>query len=272
MSFLSILKTIGEDIEKGIAVAEPIIGAFVPSVGAILVEVADVIASLEAVTPIVPAAATAKADEVPNLSALVQAVATVSAVNQHADRFAPPSHSTGNMLPTVANMLTRIAGIIQGGGSGGGPIFLVPDPLPAPIPGGGPQDGYEFIFNQRYYATRDARLRPLAYGIAAGQDGNTDALSLDNQTDLANTLYDWKAPGGPGAYGPDHVDFDEQIDFRREGPYATNYQRLLVNGYQRVPVGTGTTTQPPDVVVKENLIGPPIPGKYLLVTCDINQL
>ena len=271
MSFLSILKTIGEDIEKGIAVAEPIIGAFVPSVGAILEEVAAIIGSLETVASIVPPASPTQPDEVPNLRALVQAVATVSAVNQHADRFTPPAHSTVDLLPTVANTLTRIAGIMQGGGSGGGPV-PVPDPLPEPIPGGGPQDGYEFAFNQRYYETRDARLRPLAFGIAAGQDGNADALSQDDQTQLANDLYDWKAPGGPGSYGPDHVDFDEQTDYLRQGPYATNYQRLLVDGYQRVPVGTGTTTQPPNVVTKAELIGPPVPGKYLLVTCDINQL
>jgi hypothetical protein len=148
----------------------------------------------------------------------------------------------------------------------------VPDPLPAPIPGGGPQDGYEFLFNKRYYETRDSRLRALAFGIAAGLDGNTDALSVDDQATHANNLYDWKAPGGPGSYGPEHVDFDQEIDYGRGGPYATNYQRLLIYGYQRVPVGTGTTTQPPNVVTKAELIGPPVPGKYLLVTCDINQL
>jgi hypothetical protein len=148
----------------------------------------------------------------------------------------------------------------------------VPSPLPQPLPGGGPQDGYQFIFNQRYYATRNASLRPLAFGITAGLDPNVDALSADDQTDMANTLYDWKAPGGPGVYGPNHVDFDQQCDYWRNDPYGTMYMRSQVYGYQRVPVGTGSTAQPPNVVNSADLQGPPVPGQYLLVTCDINLL
>jgi len=95
-------------------------------------------------------------------------------------------------------------------------LIEVPNPLPAPIPGG-PQDGYEFLFNKRYYETRDSRLRSLARGIAAGLDGNEDALSDEGQTELANKLYNWKAPGGVGVYGPHHVDFDQEIDYLRGG-------------------------------------------------------
>jgi len=48
--------------------------------------------------------------------------------------------------------------------------------------------------------------------------------------------------------------------------------RSQVYGYQRVPVGTGNTPQPPVVVNPADLQGPPVPGKYLLVTCDANLL
>jgi hypothetical protein len=153
-------------------------------------------------------------------------------------------------------------------------LIVVPDPLPAPIPGGGPRDGYQFIFDQTYYATRDPKLRALAQGLSAGLDPDMDPLSDDDQTALANKLYDWVAPGGPQVYGPDHVDFDQEIDFGRQEPYAVMFDRAFTQqpGYQRVPVGTGKTIQPPEVVKPADLQGPPVKGQYLLVTCDANKL
>jgi hypothetical protein len=150
--------------------------------------------------------------------------------------------------------------------------IVVPNPLPSPIPGGGPRDGYQWIYNQQYYKTRDPKLGPLSNGIAASPSANAAQLSQDDQAALANTLYDWVAPGGPGAYGPNHVDFDQEIDFGRDDPYATNFIRSQSYGYTRVPVGTGTTPQPGEVVNKDDLIGPAIPGQYLLVTMDANLL
>jgi hypothetical protein len=153
----------------------------------------------------------------------------------------------------------------------------VPDPLPAPLPGGGPQDGYQFLFDKRYYETRKKALEPFSYGFSASPFADTPQLDPDAVDALAAKLYDWKAPGGPGVYGPDHVDFDQEIDNvgakTGEGePYAVMYQRQEVLGYQRVPIGTGATTQPPEVVNPADLQGPPVPGQYLLVTCDINLL
>lgn len=156
----------------------------------------------------------------------------------------------------------------------------VPDPLPAPLPGGGPQDGYQFKFDKRYYerlAERNPALAPFTFGIAASPLSATPQLSPDDVDALAAKLYDWKAPGGPGVYGPNHVDFDQEIDYvgakTNEGePYAIMYQRSQVLGYQRVPIGTGATVQPPEVVNPADLQGPPVPGQYLLVTCDINKL
>jgi hypothetical protein len=148
----------------------------------------------------------------------------------------------------------------------------VPNPLPAPLPGGGPQDGYQFRFNQRYYDTRSAQLAGFGFGLAASPNNAQTKLSTDQLSALADALYDWVAPGGPGVYGPDHVDFDEQIDYWQWDPYGTMYMRSQVYGYQRVPIGTGNTTQPPNVVNPADLQGPPEPGKYLLVTCDINLL
>jgi hypothetical protein len=153
-------------------------------------------------------------------------------------------------------------------------MITVPNPLPAPIPGGGPRDGYQFIFDQEYYKTRDPKLRGLAQGLSAGLDPTLDQLSDTDQATLANALYDWVAPGGPQVYGPDHMDFDQEIDFGRQEPYAVMFDRQETQqpGYQRVPVGTGTTTQPPEVVKPADLQGPPVKGQYLLVTCDINKL
>jgi hypothetical protein len=115
-------------------------------------------------------------------------------------------------------------------------------------------------------------LQPFSYGLAAAFFPNRTALTLDQLTALADKLYDWVAPGGPGVYGKNHVDFDQQTDYWQQDPYATAYQRLIVYGYQRVPVGTGNTVQPIEIVNPADLIGPPMPGKYLLVTCDINLL
>lgn len=152
----------------------------------------------------------------------------------------------------------------------------VPDPLPAPLPGGGPQDGYQFQFDKRYYETRKKALEPFSYGFAASPFSETPQLDPDAVVALADKLYDWKAPGGPGVYGPNHVDFDQAIDYEgaRTGegePYAIMWNRVQL-GYQRVPIGTGATTQPPNVVTPAELQGPPVPGQYLLVTLDINEL
>lgn len=138
--------------------------------------------------------------------------------------------------------------------------ITVPDPLPAPLPGGGPEEGYQFIFNQRYYATRGKLLAGFSYGLAASPYEGYSSLSQGELTQLADGLYEAK------------VDFDQQIDYWQQDPYGTNYMRSQVYGYQRVPVGTGNTPQPPTVVNPADLQGPPVPGQYLLVTCDINQL
>jgi hypothetical protein len=74
MSFLSILKTIETDVTKGLEIAAPIVGTFVPAAGPILVEIGNVLAALEGInSPATPA----------QLSQVVQAVATTSAVKQH---------------------------------------------------------------------------------------------------------------------------------------------------------------------------------------------
>ena len=150
--------------------------------------------------------------------------------------------------------------------------IVIPKILPVPIPGGGPQDGYQWAFNERYYATRKSVLRPLFFGLAAGLDPAMTPLSDEDQAALANRLYDWVAPGGPGVYGPNHVDFDQECDFQRWDPYTVEYMRQQIYGYQRVPIGTGTTTQPPNVVNAADLQGPAVPGHYLLVTCDADKL
>jgi len=73
VSFISVLKTIGEDIEKGIQIAEPIIGTFLPAAGPLLTELAAIIAALENIGS-TPANT--------NITPLTQAVATISAVKQ----------------------------------------------------------------------------------------------------------------------------------------------------------------------------------------------
>lgn len=50
MSFLSTLKTIGEDVEKGLAKVAPVLqaaGNFVPGLGPILIEIGTAITNLE---------------------------------------------------------------------------------------------------------------------------------------------------------------------------------------------------------------------------------
>jgi hypothetical protein len=150
--------------------------------------------------------------------------------------------------------------------------FEVPNPLPAPVPGGGPRDGYQWKFNRRYYDTREKALQPLQYGLAASSFNANAPLTPGELQAAGDTLYDWVAPGGPGVYGPKHVDFDQQIDYGQQDPYAVSFMRSQVYGYQRVPIGTASTTQPPNVVNSADLQGPAEPGKYLLVTCDINEL
>lgn len=47
-SFLKDIENIGKDIIKGVEIAAPIVGAFVPAVGPILAEVAQIVSALEA--------------------------------------------------------------------------------------------------------------------------------------------------------------------------------------------------------------------------------
>lgn len=81
MSFISVLETIGKDIVKGVEIAAPIVGTFVPAVGPIFMELATIISQLEN-----------KGGAVTNeqLSQLVQAIATISAVKQSATPTAGP--------------------------------------------------------------------------------------------------------------------------------------------------------------------------------------
>jgi hypothetical protein len=134
----------------------------------------------------------------------------------------------------------------------------VPNPLPVPLPGGGPQDGYQFLFNTRYYETRNILLQPFFYGRPGAQPGSE--LMPADRTVLADTLY------------ADKVDFDQQIDYwGAPDPYQAMFSRSQLYGYQREPVGTGSAPIV-GVVTAADLQGPPVPGKYLLVTCDINLL
>jgi hypothetical protein len=148
--------------------------------------------------------------------------------------------------------------------------ITVPTPLPAPLPGGGPRDGYQWHFNHRYYMSRETAKKPFSYGLAAGYYAKA-ALTPDELSALADKLYDQTTAGEAG-FGPNHVDFDQQIDYWQWDPYGTMYMRSQVYGYERVPIGTGNTSQPPTTVNPADLQGPPVPGQYLLVTCDINLL
>jgi hypothetical protein len=82
MSWVSVLKTIGTDIEAGIQAAAPIIDTFVPEAAPILTEIAAIIAALESVGT-VPSAAMA--------TQLNQSAAAISAVKQFAASKAPAS-------------------------------------------------------------------------------------------------------------------------------------------------------------------------------------
>ena len=75
MSLLKTLETIGADILKGVEVAAPIIVDFVPKAAPILEEILTVIADLEAKGITVTQ---------PQMSGLVQAMATTSAIKQAA--------------------------------------------------------------------------------------------------------------------------------------------------------------------------------------------
>lgn len=75
MSFLTVLKTIGEDIEKGLEVAAPIVTGFVPAIGPILTEIEAVIKKLEAAGQTLTTA---------QISAIAQAIAAEQAVAQAA--------------------------------------------------------------------------------------------------------------------------------------------------------------------------------------------
>lgn len=82
MSFLKTLETIGQDILKGVEIAGPVVGAFVPAAGPIFTEVATVITALEAGGQ----HATITAAQ---LSQIIQAVALVQSVKQ-APTVTPP--------------------------------------------------------------------------------------------------------------------------------------------------------------------------------------
>lgn len=88
MSFISILKTIGADIEKGLKIAEPIVAA-IPGInilaGPIIMEVASIIADLEGD----PGTAKQTALTPAQLSALIQAIVTAAAARQVANAAAP---------------------------------------------------------------------------------------------------------------------------------------------------------------------------------------
>ncbi len=84
MSLKSVLETIGKDIEKGLQVAAPVIGAFDPPLGIILSEIGQLVAAVESVqqattpptappTPLTPE----------QVSAIVSAVTTITAIKAH---------------------------------------------------------------------------------------------------------------------------------------------------------------------------------------------
>jgi hypothetical protein len=75
VSLLSVLKTIGDDIEKGIAVATPIVGGFNPAIGIILGEASQVIAALESQSAV---------PDPSHVSTVIQSIATASTAKQAA--------------------------------------------------------------------------------------------------------------------------------------------------------------------------------------------
>jgi len=84
MSWISILKSIGTDIEAGIAIASPIIGIVEPEIAPILAEVANIIGILEGQSKNTSLAAGASVPatqpDAGAVSALVQAIAAVTVV------------------------------------------------------------------------------------------------------------------------------------------------------------------------------------------------
>jgi hypothetical protein len=131
----------------------------------------------------------------------------------------------------------------------------LPDPPPAPSPFAGP-DSYQWQFNGIYEKSRRPELQPFFYGRPGGLSGvQIDPADLML---LADHLYETGVP------------FDEQIEAWGFDPYATMYMRKVRYGYDRVPVGTGDTNQPPNVVTPADLHGPVVAG-YLLVSIDIKD-
>lgn len=88
MSFLPVLKTIGTDIEKGIAVAAPIVGAFNPAAGPILSEVSQIILALEA-----QGSSTTLTPE--QISTVIQQVSAAQAIKQSLGVSTGASTSSG---------------------------------------------------------------------------------------------------------------------------------------------------------------------------------
>lgn len=97
MSFLSVLKTIGTDIEKGLAIATPIVGEFVPVAGPILAEIATVISALE------NAGKTLTAEQ---LSQVIQSITAVNAVKQSA----APAASAAPEAPITMTITRQTTG------------------------------------------------------------------------------------------------------------------------------------------------------------------
>lgn len=140
-------------------------------------------------------------------------------------------------------------------------MISLPSPPPAPIPGGGPQDGYQFQFNLTYMKSRRSELQPFFYGRPGAEPGNE--LTPDEKLDLADRLYN----GGAIPTVP----FDQQIEAWSFDPYSTMYERFVTYHYTRVPYGTGRfSPKPPVVVDPADLVGPVVPG-YLLVSVDIKD-
>lgn len=82
MSLISVFKTIGEDVEKGISIAAPIIGTFVPAAGPILTDIVTVISALES---------EGKTPSSSQMSTIVQSLSTANVIKQSA---AAPKNTT----------------------------------------------------------------------------------------------------------------------------------------------------------------------------------
>lgn len=83
MSFLSILKTIGTDIEKGISIAAPIVGTFVPDLGPILSEISQVITALETSKSTTPSTSITVPTPTPEqVSTVIQQVTAAHVIKQ----------------------------------------------------------------------------------------------------------------------------------------------------------------------------------------------